>query len=230
MEDYIINLIVVAVVSWATLFMFIRWAFPKRSFDFCNRLVSTIHAVVAVGLASKSVVDWRRPVYPIASQSSHLQMQSLAITVGYLIYDLICCLFDKRVNIDNAVHHIVSIVGLGAGLYYQRCGSEMVAAQWITEISSPLLHLREILKEVGYRDTDLNLAADVAFAVVFSLARMIGGPYLCYVTLSADNPFLIKAMALGLELVSVFWFYKIARMVKYKLIKRNSMQKKVEAS
>jgi len=43
-----------------------------------------------------------------------------------------------------------------------KCGSEMVAALWITEISSPFLHLREILKEIGYRDTDLNLAADVS--------------------------------------------------------------------
>lgn len=37
----------------------------------------------------------------------------------------------------------------------------MVAALWITEISSPFLHLRELLKELGYKDTDLNLAADV---------------------------------------------------------------------
>lgn len=39
----------------------------------------------------------------------------------------------------------------------------MVAAMWITEISSPFLHMRELLKEIGYRDTDLNLALDVSF-------------------------------------------------------------------
>lgn len=38
----------------------------------------------------------------------------------------------------------------------------MAAALWITEISSPFLHLRELLKELGYRDTDLNIAADVS--------------------------------------------------------------------
>jgi hypothetical protein len=38
----------------------------------------------------------------------------------------------------------------------------MVAALWITEISSPFLHTRELLKEFGYKDTDLNLAADVS--------------------------------------------------------------------
>ena len=41
----------------------------------------------------------------------------------------------------------------------------MVAALFITEISSPFLHLRELLKELGYRDTDLNLAADVSYPI-----------------------------------------------------------------
>ncbi|KAI3767123.1 hypothetical protein L2E82_17209 [Cichorium intybus] len=223
MEDYDkVYLVVSGVISWTSAFLLIRKSFPKRSFDFSNRIVSTIHAVFAVVLSSMSVQDWRCPVCPLASNSSPLQMRALAITLAYLIYDLVCCLFDKNIKIDNSVHHLVSILGIGAGLAYEKCGSEMVAALWITEISSPFLHFREILKELGHKDTDLNLAADVLFAVIFTLARMCFGPYLCYVTLSANNPFLIKAMALGLQLVSAFWFYKIARMVKYKLIKRSA--------
>lgn len=225
MEDYIINLIVFGVISWTTLFLLTRRVFPKRSFDFCNRVVSTIHASLAVTLASLSVQDWSCPVCPLASKSSPHQMQTLAVTVAYLIYDLVCCLFDKRVKLDNTIHHLVSIVGLVAGLAYQRCGSEMVAALWITEISSPFLHSRELLKELGYNNTDLNLAADIMFAVIFTFARMVGGPYLTYVTLSANNPLLIKAMAVGLQLVSAFWFYKIARMVMYKLSRRASSNK-----
>ena len=34
----------------------------------------------------------------------------------------------------------------------------------------------------------------IMFALIFSVARMIGGPYLTYVTLSADNPLLIKVL------------------------------------
>ncbi|KAH6765095.1 TRAM protein [Perilla frutescens var. frutescens] len=209
-----------SVGAWATLFLAIRGMFPKRSFDFCNRIVSTVHASLAVVLASLSVQDWSCPVCPLASKSSPNQMQALAVSVGYLIYDLVCCLFDKQVKLDNTVHHLVSIIGIVAGLAYQRCGSEMVAALCITEISSPFLHLRELLKELGYRASDINLAADISFAVIFTLARMIGGPYLTYVTLSAHNPLLIKAMALGLQLVSGFWFYKIAKMIMYKLSAR----------
>ncbi|KAK2971483.1 hypothetical protein RJ640_020889 [Escallonia rubra] len=227
MEDYFVNLVVFGVISWTTAFLLTRMVFPKRSFDFCNRIVSTLHASLAVTLASISVQDWRCPVCPLASKSSPLQMQALAVSLAYLIYDLVSCLFDKHVKLDNSIHHLVSIVGIGAGLSYKMCGSEMVAALWITEISSPFLHSRELLKEYGYRDTDLNLAADISFAVIFTMARMIGGPYLTYVTLSANNPYLIKAMALGLQLVSAFWFYRIARMVKYKLFRRTTIAKKV---
>lgn len=222
MEDYTVNLVVFGVISWTTAFLLTRRFLPNRSFDFCNRLVSTIHASLAVTLSALSVQDWNCPVCPLASDSSPPQMKALAVSLAYLIYDLICGLFDKKIKMDNSIHHLVSIVGFTAGLAYKKCGSEMVAAICITEISSPFLHLRELLKELGHRDTDLNLAADISFAVIFTVARMIGGPYLTYLTLSADNPFLIKAMALGLQLVSAFWFYKIARMVNYKLTKRTT--------
>ncbi|XP_073135321.1 uncharacterized protein [Henckelia pumila] len=230
MEDYATKLIVFGGIWWTSLFLLARKVFGRRSFDFSNRIVSTLHACLAVVLASASVQDWRCPVCPLASKSSPRQMQTLAVTVGYLLYDLVCCFLDKNVKMDNTVHHLVSIIGLWSGLEYQRCGSEMVAALWITEMSSPFLHLRELLKELGYKDTDLNLAADILFAVIFTLARMVGGPYLTYVTLSADNPFLIKAMALGLQLVSAFWFYKIVRMVMYKLSRRTTLSKKLATS
>lgn len=230
MEDYATKLIVFGGISWTSLFLLARKVFRRRSFDFSNRIVSTVHACLAVVLASASVQDWRCPVCPLASKSSPRQMQTLAVTVGYLMYDLVCCHFDKNVKIDNTVHHLVSIVGIWSGLEYQRCGSEMVAALWITEMSSPFLHLRELLKELGYKDTDLNLAADILFAMIFTFARMVAGPYLTYVTLSADNPFLIKAMALGLQLVSAFWFYKIVRMVMYKLSRRTTLSKKLATS
>lgn len=198
MEERILRIITLGIISWTTAFHLFRKFLPKRSFEFCNRLVSTVHATLAFTLASLSVEDWTCPVCPLASRPSPSQ----------------------RVTIDNTIHHLVSIVGIAAGLAYGKCGSELIAALCITEISSPFLHLRELLKELGYRDTDLNLAADILFAVVFSFARMVFGPYLAWVTLTADNPLVIKAMAVGLQLVSAYWFFKIAGMMKYKLTKR----------
>ncbi|GAV56872.1 TRAM_LAG1_CLN8 domain-containing protein [Cephalotus follicularis] len=226
MEDDIVKLVFLGVFAWTSAFLLFRGIFPKRSFDFCSRLVSTSHATLAVILSSLSIEDWRSPVCH-APKSSTRQMEALALSLSYLIYDLICSQFDERVLLDNTIHHLVSIVGIGSALISQKCGSELIVALLITEISSPFLHLREILKELGYRDTNLNLAADILFALIFSIARMVGGPYLAYVTLSATNPPLIKVMAVGLQLVSAFWFYKIARMVRYKLIKRTTYKSTV---
>ncbi|CAD6232146.1 unnamed protein product [Miscanthus lutarioriparius] len=219
----VVSWVASGIVLWSTAFLLVRALFPKRSYDFCNRAVSTMHAVAAVCLACLSVDDWSCPVCPLAAASSPRQMKALAATLAYMVYDAACCHLNGDMRLDNTVHHLVSIVGIGAGLAYQRCGTEMVACLFITEISSPLLHLREMLKEFGVRDTDLNLLVDVLFAVTFSVARMGVGPYLTYVTVTADYPILIKAMATGLQLVSAYWFLRILRMVRYKLGKKKPL-------
>src|SRR4051812_48838662 len=114
-------------------------------------------------------------------------MRALAVTLSYMIYDGACCHLSGDARLDNALHHLISIVGLAAGLAYQKvflllllllpsaltflffsflfwcifgnngvriavlgvqCGTEQVACLLVTEISSPLLHLREMLKEL----------------------------------------------------------------------------------
>ncbi|PNT70312.1 hypothetical protein BRADI_2g09607v3 [Brachypodium distachyon] len=147
-------------------------------------------------------------------------MRALAVTLSYMIYDAACCHLSGDARLDNALHHLISIVGLAAGLLYRRCGTELVACLLVTEISGPLLHLREMLKELGIKDTDLNLLVDILFAVTFSVARMVGGTYVTYRTVTADNPILIKTMATSLLLVSAYWFLRILRMVRHKLGKK----------
>lgn len=74
MEDYATKLIVFGGISWTSLFLLARKVFRRRSFDFSNRIVSTVHACLAVILASASVQDWRCPVCPLASKSSPRQV------------------------------------------------------------------------------------------------------------------------------------------------------------
>ncbi|XBI17369.1 hypothetical protein VPH35_059440 [Triticum aestivum] len=161
MEDFVLSYVVTGLAFWSTAFLVMRALMPKRSYEFCNRAVSTMHAVAAVCMACLSVQEWSCPVCPLNAPSSPRQMKSLAVTLSYMIYDAACCHLNGDVRLDNTVHHLVSIVGIGAGLAYQRCGTEMMACMFITEISSPLLHLREMLKELGVKDTDLNLLVDV---------------------------------------------------------------------
>lgn len=50
----------------------------------------------------------------------YFQMRALAVTLSYMIYDLIATIFGDNFTVDNAVHHLVSIMGIGAGLAYQK--------------------------------------------------------------------------------------------------------------
>lgn len=54
------------------------------------------------------------------TEMKHKQMDTMAFSLSYMIYDLICCQFDQVISIDNAVHHLVSILGFIAGLAYQK--------------------------------------------------------------------------------------------------------------
>ncbi|KAL0827380.1 hypothetical protein Bca101_051058 [Brassica carinata] len=161
-EDYIrvINITMFGVISWGLIFILLRRIFSNYSFDFSTRIVSALHATVAVILATLTIQDWSCPVCPTASMSTIQQMETMAFSLSYMTYDLICSNFVQLLSIDNAVHHSICILGFVAGLCSRECGSEIVAALWIGEISTPFLNLRVILKEIGYRDTDLNLAAD----------------------------------------------------------------------
>lgn len=49
-----------------------------------------------------------------------VQNRTLAITTGYMIYDMMCVLYHHKSKADDLVHHLVTIFGLGAGLAYQR--------------------------------------------------------------------------------------------------------------
>lgn len=86
MEDNLRNIVALGVISWSTLFVLIRKTCPKRSFEFCNRIVSTIHAIMAVTFASLSVEHWNCPVCPLASNSSPKQVKYNNIVIFIYTY------------------------------------------------------------------------------------------------------------------------------------------------
>ncbi|XP_013617722.1 PREDICTED: uncharacterized protein LOC106324270 [Brassica oleracea var. oleracea] len=119
-EDYIrvINITVFGVISWGLIFILLCRIFSNYSFDFSTRIVSALHATVAVILATLTIQDWSCPVCPTASTSTIQQMETMAFSLSYMIYDLICSHFGQVLSIDNAVHHSICMLGFVAGLCY----------------------------------------------------------------------------------------------------------------
>lgn len=59
-----------------------------------------------------------------------------------MIYDLVCCFFERRISLDNSIHHLVSIVGIGAGLAYEK-------VCFLMELQSPFWRRRFVWKFPG---------------------------------------------------------------------------------
>ncbi|KAG0622554.1 hypothetical protein M758_3G106400 [Ceratodon purpureus] len=211
------------VAAWALTYVLTRLSLPARSKDFCNRCVSLIHVVVSVYFCNNSVADWSRPLDGVGAASTYPQMLALTVSLAYFIYDTICCAVELPFSWEMLIHHALTILGLAYGYVRQISGTELVACLILMEVSNPFMHGRELIKELKLKDSSLSLANDVIFALIFTVARIFIGPVVVYkCVVSPTSPFAVKVGAVGIQVVSLLWFYKIARMVVYKLSKPKS--------
>mmetsp|Transcript_13066 Transcript_13066/g.32822 ORF Transcript_13066/g.32822 Transcript_13066/m.32822 type:complete len:129 (-) Transcript_13066:211-597(-) len=115
------------------------------------------------------------------------------------------------------LHHVVTLAGLYVGAIQKRGGPELVVCLLISEATSPMLHLHHILKELKYKGL-LSVMNDIVFVLAFFICRLCFGPFLVYHTVTSEtSPLFVKVSGAALEVVSVFWFYKIVKIALYKL-------------
>jgi len=113
--------------------------FPKRSADFGNRVVSILHALLAMLLAVPAL-DWTHPLLSVgaantAAQVSHLgletvtascagchtalpscsQTRCMEVSLAYFVYDFLVCLVIDPEPV-GVVHHLCTIAGLAVGV------------------------------------------------------------------------------------------------------------------
>ncbi|QDZ22173.1 TLC domain-containing protein [Chloropicon primus] len=199
-----------------TLFMVLRFVFLRHlSADFSNRCVSILHNFVALAY-SVYLVNWSDPFADVGRASTPLEAKALAISLGYFSYDFLVCLFIED-DITAHLHHVVSISGLVLGSIYKRGGYELIVCMVMAESTGPMMHLNYLFKELKHTGSHVT-ANKTAFSVIFFVARILFGPVLVYHTVrSPTSPILVKLSGVALEVVSVFWFYKLVKIFIYKM-------------
>ena len=126
------------------------------------------------------------------------------------------CLFIED-DITAHLHHVASITGLFLGSVFKQGGYELIVCMVIAESTGPMMHLHYLLKELKH-EGKLATYNKIAFSFVFFVARILIGPVLVYHTVtSPTSPLFVKLSGVALEVVSVFWFYKIVRIYIYQL-------------
>lgn len=217
--------LVVLTAAWGLLFLLLRFGLlRRRSHDFSNRAVSLVHCAMALALCSLSIQDWSDPLAKIGQPNSPEQMRLIVVSLAYFLYDFVCCLFERPVDWVISIHHVFSVLGFAFGIYAGTCGAELVACLWLMELSNPCMHVRELFKELRMKDSAAALANDLLFALCFTLGRIIIGPYVTYKTLVAASPVGVKMGAVGIQVISLFWFSKIIQVALYKAGKLKKKQ------
>ncbi|TFJ86178.1 hypothetical protein NSK_002386 [Nannochloropsis salina CCMP1776] len=210
--------LVLSTVAWSVVFglVCVLPAISGTSFDFRNRTVSILHAFLSAYLTLVLVL--LETPCEIGGPNTRNQIIVLNISTGYFIYDYVACTLNdvrkRHFDTMNFFHHLASLAGLLTGLINERSGAELGMCLFLMEVSNPFMHTIHLFRELGYNDAPVAEANKALFAIIFTLARVVGGPFLTYYTLvSPRTHWVIKAGALGILAVSFLWFSKIVAML-----------------
>lgn len=149
----------------------------------------------------------------------------MMITAGYLLYDLVLCLWHFRTlgEPTTLIHHTVILVAYSLGLSYH-VGTFYMGFFLVNEISTPFLNFRWFLFMSGRHtgrlyDWNVNALALTFFVsrVVLNLIaveHMTRGYFRFYASLFASgNPMwlvqLLIALAWAHVLINLYWFWLI---------------------
>ena len=67
-------------------------------------------------------------------------------------------------------------------------GTELTLCLMMMEASNPMMHLRVMFKELGWKDKKFAIYNDLTFAAIFGLCRLILGPPLVNTTIMFTPP------------------------------------------
>jgi len=213
-------------ILWTVLYVALRFtALRKRTPDFTNRVVSLIHAVVAIFMCIRCLPTWGALLENVGGVNSPEHLECMTLSLGYFVYDLLYCVLNNE--LENVIHHLFTVGGLASGVITGRSGPELVGCLFLMEVSNPSLHARFLFRELGMKDSLVSTLNDLVFALLFLFCRLIVGPPLVWQTVTnQSNTYIVKAGALGILVVSLMWGWRIVMMIVRTLKKLSGGGKK----
>uniref|UniRef100_A0A4W6E8B3 TLC domain containing 4b n=1 Tax=Lates calcarifer TaxID=8187 RepID=A0A4W6E8B3_LATCA len=181
---------------------------PTKLTEWNSRLVSTVHALI-VGLFCLYILWFDDAVNanPVWGDPSLVKL-NVAITCGYLLYDLVllACNWNTMGDSFFVCHHLAALYAYG---YVLSRGVLPYFANFrlISELSTPFVNQRWFFEALKYpRSHRMVVLNGVAMAVVFFLVRIAVMPsywasvFVAWIT-----------SCIALDILNTIWMYKIAR-------------------
>jgi len=134
--------------------------------------VSFIHGLVALSLSTYQVLFIPRIC---GEPTSPFVYWTLVNSGGYFLYDILGMWVLGLLEIDMLLHHLLCVGGIVGMLLSEKNASLFIVGLFFAEVSNPLMHMRMMLKNLGYRYTLAYEYTEYIFFVVFFVARLVCG-------------------------------------------------------
>lgn len=209
-----------------------RYLNPHVEAEWRSRVIGTVHATIITVGSILCFLEWsqyeKNEGWAYTNTDIYYYPELFAsIFGGYLQYDLIWLLWNKKDNFDLAsiVHHVLYLAITHYVLWGRFFGRPFA---WLSfgELSTPFLHLRWFCAVLDRKDSSWYSLLSILFAVTFLFTRV-----LCYglglvdIWISRDVwlqlPYGLHAVVLGVHLgygLNLFWAQKVgsALLKRYK--------------
>jgi len=205
------GLVMAASVGWGALFYVfstvVTLDLPKNDLcDLRNRIISIIHGVYCLVMSTIAITHQRS----MGDPNNEFESQIISVSLGYFLYDTICMykydLYDKFM----IVHHSLCLLGMSCSLLTGVGSVEIMYGLFMTEISNPCMHLREVLKLANQRGTKTYLISELSFFGFYFFGRLIIGIPIVYSIVTSWRTHIIERLvAFSLEVQSFVWAYQI---------------------
>ena len=128
--------------------------------DFRNRIVSIIHGVLILIFSTYNTFFVHSGC---GENNTRFETIIINFTNGYFAYDFVAMAYLGILDRSMTIHHSICIGGLTAGLISGKSAEVLVGALFLTEISNPSMHIRNILRLLGFRYTKAYETAEVSY-------------------------------------------------------------------
>lgn len=118
--------------------------------DFRNRIVSITHGLFILFLSAYNTFFVHSGC---GEKNTRFEAIIMNFTNGYFAYDFVAMAYLGILDKSMTIHHLICIGGLSAGLWTGLSADVLVSALFLTEISNPSMHMRNMLRLLGFRYT-----------------------------------------------------------------------------
>ena len=137
------------------------------------------------------------------------------ISMGYFFYDTFAMILTNTHDTFILIHHSLVISGIYVCLLTNIAATDIMAGFFISEVSNPFMHIKEIMKTLGLSSTRFFLWNEISFYVIYLIFRIpVGIPIVYDICISETSPIFMKFVAFCILLQSLKWSYTMINILQ----------------